>query len=69
MLSHVLSIRIHRRSRIVALFTGLMAAIGIAMARERAAAGLSRMSDHHLRDIGISRAEIPHAVEKSNRDY
>lgn len=31
--------------------------------RQRAVTALSRLSDHQLRDIGISRAEIDHAVD------
>ncbi len=60
MSSYVLFTRTDRRSRFFRL--------GRAMERRRAVAALSHMSDHQLRDIGISRTQIDHAVEHG-RDF
>jgi uncharacterized protein YjiS (DUF1127 family) len=59
----IMTSRLLRRSRILSLFADLFALWSGALRRQRAIADLSHLSDHQLRDIGISRAEIPHAVE------
>lgn len=68
MSSYVLFTRTDRRSRFFRLVLDLSAKLGRAMERRRAVAALSHMSDHQLRDIGISRTQIDHAVEHG-RDF
>ena len=63
MSSYVLFTRTDRRSRFFRLVLDLAAKLGRAMERRRAVAALSHMSDHQLRDIGITRGEIEHAID------
>jgi uncharacterized protein YjiS (DUF1127 family) len=59
----IMTSRLLRRSRILSLFADLFALWSRALRRQRTIADMSLLSDHQLRDIGISRAEIPHAVD------
>jgi uncharacterized protein YjiS (DUF1127 family) len=63
MSSYVLFTRTDRRSRFFRLVLDLAAKLGRAMERRRTVAALSHMSDHQLRDIGITRGEIEHAID------
>jgi len=40
------------------------AAVGVWLERRRTRRHLTRLSDHMLRDIGISQADVAHEVEK-----
>jgi uncharacterized protein YjiS (DUF1127 family) len=68
MSSYVLFTRTDRRSRFFRLVLDLSTKLGCAMERRRAVAALSHMSDHQLRDIGITRAQIDHAIDHG-RDF
>jgi len=52
-----------RTGRFQAFFIALVAHMKRARERHRAIVDLSQLSDHQLRDIGISRTEIDHVVQ------
>lgn len=63
-MSHTYLIARRRRAgRILAFFVALGAMVTRAIERQRAVTALSHLSDHQLRDIGISRSEIEHSVD------
>ena len=68
MSSYVLFTRTDRRSRFFRLVIDLATKLSRAMERRRAAAALAQVSDHQLRDIGITRAQIDHAIDHG-RDF
>ncbi|WP_374313902.1 DUF1127 domain-containing protein [Dongia sp.] len=68
MSSYVLFTRTDRRSRFFRLVISLATKLSRTMERHRAVAALSQMSDHQLRDIGITRGEIEHAIDHG-RDF
>jgi uncharacterized protein YjiS (DUF1127 family) len=55
--------RRNRATRALNIFARISAFVARAMERRRATVALSSLTDHQLRDIGISRAEIDHAVD------
>ncbi|MBI2253449.1 MAG: DUF1127 domain-containing protein [Proteobacteria bacterium] len=60
--------RRNRAARARAFVTWIGAIMARISDRQRATTTFTRMSDHQLRDIGISRAEIAHAAQKG-RDF
>lgn len=54
--------RRHRAARFVRLCSALIAYVRSARERRQASSALYNLSDHQLRDIGVSRAEIEHVV-------
>ncbi|WP_374653042.1 DUF1127 domain-containing protein [Dongia sp.] len=53
-----------RAARTLSLLGAVVARISRAIERRRAVTALSHLSDHQLRDIGISRTEIDHVVDR-----
>lgn len=54
--------RRRRAARIFRLFATLAAYVRRARERRQASNALYNLSDHQLRDIGVSRAEIDHVI-------
>lgn len=58
-----------RTGRIQAFFIALGAQMKRMRDERRAISDLSQLTDHQLRDIGISRAEIDHSVHHGRDRY
>ncbi|WP_374377609.1 DUF1127 domain-containing protein [Dongia sp.] len=60
--TYLIAPRRRRAARLLGLFAALATYLARARERRQASNALYNLSDHQLRDIGVSRAEIDHVI-------